>query len=251
VVARDWLENGLADYAAQNFDEIWVYGDEDHFDFRKEYQLPLALQRKMSYLGYFPRKLSPDRRTHLRDYYRSKLMLGESDQLVIVTGGGGRDAVSLYRRYLRCLSSLPKTVVTLLVTGPLIRGSQRQQLSALAEGCVGHRVCVESYLPDLQHMLPAADAVVGMGGAGTVLEIVVACCPGVVVPRGIWASGQQARARLVQEQGWLPVLPLSMATPDRLARMVHALLDAHPRELPLRLGGVDRARRRLAAAVRR
>jgi predicted glycosyltransferase len=245
IVMRDWLDGGLARFAARNFDEIWVYGDRMLLDVVKEYEFPYAIERKVSYLGFFPRKIPAGRREHLRRVFRAALSVDSASRLVVVTGGGGRDAMALYARYLGCVPSLPGDVVSLVVTGPLLPLGAQRQMTALAAQCAPRRVIVRSYVPDLHDMLAAADVVVGMAGAGTVLEMMAARCPGVVVPRGIWASGQQVRGRLVSEQGWLPVLPLSDATPERLGRAVQEQLDRQLPDIGVRFGGVDVASRRL------
>jgi predicted glycosyltransferase len=222
-VIPEWREQGLAAFAGENFDEVWVYGDPEVFDLREAYELPTTMRKKIRYLGHFPALLPAQLTEALRSTGRRRWGCSATDRLVLVTGGGGHDAADLFHAYIRASGHLPDDVVSLLVPGPLFPEDARSELEGLCK-LYGGRLILSDYLTSLEDMLPAVDGVVTMGGGSTVMDVLAAGKPALVLPRAQWKSAQKFRADVLGRRGWIRVLMLPDATPELFASEVRALL---------------------------
>jgi len=245
AVEKAWVTTGLLDFAAECFDEIWVYGSEKVFDWSEHYRLPPPFAARLRYMGYLGERPSEYHRKMASAKLAASYQTGEKP-LVLVTGGGGHDSAELFGRYLDALGRHDAPdVVSLLVTGPLMSPSKVTAIRERLANMPASRVIVRTFVPDLEDTITAADAVVSMGGCLTVSEILAAGTPAAVIPRTQWTSSQQIRAQVLAQHGWLEYLPLEQATPSRLNRTITTLLSTPHGSANVTLTGLRNSAERL------
>src|SRR5262249_5168692 len=155
-----------------------------------------------------------------RDEVRRSLGL-QAEPLVVVHVGGGGDGAALIDAYLRAVKFLPRDVHSLVVTGPLMAQTDRQNLHRQASALP---VTLIEYHEDLATCIAAADLSVSMGGYNTVCEILSTGTRALVVPRKFPRQEQYIRAQRLAARGLIDVLLPTEVTPERLARRVCDLL---------------------------
>jgi predicted glycosyltransferase len=245
VVERQWLDTGLFDFAATHFDEVWVYGEQSMYDWHARYRMPPAFARKVRYMGYLSDAVTPADAARQAAEMRAQRGLDDDRRVVLLTGGGGHDGGELVMRYMDAVESgLLDDVYSIVVSGPLMAPEELAAIHARV-GTIGpERMELYEFVPDLDTLFPAVDAVISMGGC-TVTEILAAGTPSVIVPRGQWASSQQVRAELMAQQGWVRLLPLERADPVAFDEMLQKVLDDGHLAVPLPFRGLQRTSDRL------
>jgi predicted glycosyltransferase len=169
-------------------------------------------------------------------------------EVVVSAGGGavGRPLVeaALQARSRSLAAGLPWRVV--LGTGY----PQREAAALLAAPPRGVRV--ERFRPDLARLFPQAALSISQAGYNTVMELLAAGTPAVVVPfAGGVETEQTLRARLLAERGLIHLVEEAGLAPAALAAAMDRALSA-PRPTPgggLDLGGAARTAAILAEAV--
>jgi predicted glycosyltransferase len=131
-----------------------------------------------------------------RTLARERLGLPDDRPAVLISAGGGGDALADAQLHaaLTALESLPVSVA--VAAGPLYRGTpvRRPGLVWLTQG-------------GLAELLPAFDVAVAAAGYNTFHELMLAGVPAVLLPQPKIADDQHARAALAQEAGAAIVLP--------------------------------------------
>lgn len=222
-----WRREGVYELLDHTYDHILICGSRDVFDPVQEYGFSPAAAAKTVFCGYIkrPEPVLPAGRIRER--------LGAvAAPLVVVTAGGGADGGALMRSYVAALrGAMPKNLVSVIVTGPLLKETDRAELEAAAAGLPG--VTVTSFSSDLVSYLHAADAVVTMGGYNTVCEAVSLGKRPIVVPRVAGSQEQLIRAERFAQRGLVTMLHPDDLTPDRLWRAVQGELNRCTSPAPL------------------
>src|SRR5713226_10144117 len=111
-----WKQQHHYELLANYYDAVLVLGERYLFDVCAEYRFPSAVRAIVTYCGYIAR----ERGATTRDEIRRKLGVSESEQLVVVTTGGGEDGYDLIHNYLSGLEYLPaeNQPTSLVITGP-------------------------------------------------------------------------------------------------------------------------------------
>jgi predicted glycosyltransferase len=171
--------------------------------------------------------------------------------MILVTAGGGRDGLTLFRRVLKALRlNDAHQFDWLLVGGPLMPAAHRAAIAQEVAGSSFARFfdavqCLPEYLA-------AADVVVSMGGYNSVCEILSANRPAVIVPRLGPNSEQLLRAEALSRLGLLCMVHPMEATPERLLQEVgRALSEPLARAGRVDLGGLGAVCNEIAALVER
>ncbi|MEB3295787.1 MAG: glycosyltransferase [Synechococcales bacterium] len=238
VTIADWEKHDYYNAIAQFYDRVLVVGMPQIFDVTREYQFPAAVNRKVRFCGYMRR---PEGHQAVADI-RQALGILPTEQLILVTPGGGEDGYQLISTYLQGLRLLPSqnTLKTLIFTGPEMPASQRM---AIAEQVASlPQVMVREFSDDLMSYIAAADAVVAMGGYNTICEILTADRPAVIVPRIKPSQEQLIRASRMQQLGLFKAIHPEQLSPTKLMRSVlYQLQQDHLRpSLSLDLGALPR-----------
>ncbi|HEX9754283.1 MAG TPA: hypothetical protein VGA42_01175 [Gemmatimonadales bacterium] len=244
AVRADWERQGVYDVLDRYYDRILVYGMREVLDIGSAYALSPGVAAKVRYCGYVTDDYSPPPD---RDAIRAELGLPE--RFLLATGGGGGDAFPLLKAFLDALLLLPE-YPAIVVTGPLMNGSQRATLQTLLNGRTGVQLLAS--VPSLRPYLATAGAVVSMCGYNTVAEIVSLGASAVVVPR-TWRYGEHLKGRAAGEEaeqlmrgqalaslGLVDLVMPEELTPERLAEGIRARVSQGRRTEPppVDLGGL-------------
>ncbi len=170
----------------------------------------------------------------------------EPDRLqeVLVSAGGGlhgapllRAAAEAHRERLAGLG-----LRTRLVTGPFLPDAEASGLRELAATSPG--LSVQEFIPDLCSAMARAAVSVSRGGYNTMIDVLRAGAPAIVVPYDDRGDQEQTeRARRLERLGVLAVLPASELTPERLAATIVRAVEAEPAPVDLDLDGAEQTAR--------
>ena len=224
---EQWHKGGYDEAVRWFYDAVLVLGSAGIFDVRKEYRFSPEVSSKVVYCGYVRR----ERGEKTRKALRRELHVGDDENLVLVTAGGGEDGYQLMQSYLSGLAVAPpsRKVRSLVITGPELPPSKRHMLGDLAASHPG--VQVLEFTDDMMGYMDAADVVVSMGGYNTVCELLTLKKRAVVVPRVEPVAEQRIRAeRLAGLSLFKTILPADL----RPALLMRAVLQEIDRA---RLGG--------------
>jgi predicted glycosyltransferase len=248
VVKREWVDSGLLEFAAEQYDEVWVYGEREVYDWNHEYQLPAPFARRLRHVGYLARRVSAGERSAIREAVRRKLALSDGP-LVLVTAGGGHDALPLVDRYLSAIEAglLDRGIQTLIVTGSLM--PEKHMVQIVSRAAILPQVRVASAIDDFADHLVAADAIVSMAGC-TLGEIAAAGTPVLTVGRLQWPSSQQVRARVMSNLGLGETVPPEKLSGEFIVDTIRHLLERGARAFDLPFSGFDVTASRLLELAR-
>lgn len=194
TVRRDWADGSLLEAIERWYDEVWVYGDPAVFDLRREYGMPDAIAERVRFLGYLAPRVGEAERAAARARWSR-----DGEPLIVATVGGGEDGEALLAAFLEAArrGMLPADARAVAVTGPFLPEPGVRRLAAGAPP----QVSVTRFVPGLEAVLAAADAVVSMAGYNTTCEVLGAGTPAVLVPRRMQRDEQRLRAERLEGLG--------------------------------------------------
>lgn len=202
------------------FDHVIVHGDPNLIPLDATFPLADAIAEKITYTGYV-----------VDDRGVRRGRGGEGHGEVVVSAGGGAVGEQLLRCAMtaRGLSRLNDRVWRVLVGVSVAEANFRAMRDSAPDG-----VSVERARRDFPDLLMNCALSISQGGYNTVMEVLRAGCPAVVVP---FAGGQETeqtmRANLLAERGLLTVLSESALLPEQMAAAVDSALA------PAAAGGLD------------
>jgi predicted glycosyltransferase len=227
---------------ARQFDLLYVHGDPQFFRLEDSFPEARAFAERIRYTGYVT-----DAGAVAAAARASGGSAGRGE--VIVSAGGGAVGLDLMRTALaaRALSPLAE-VPWRLLTGPNVAPADFETLAAAAPG----GVAVERARSDFPEMLTRARLSISQGGYNTVMEVLAAGLPAVVVPfAGVAETEQTQRAAALAARGLITVVPEAGLSPQRLAAAVAlALQNSGAKSAPFRLDGADETARQLIAELK-
>jgi len=198
VVAREWGTPAVRQALRTGYDRLCVYGSPEVFDPRIEYPLPPELADRLEFTGYVVRNGTPP-----------SMGPPSGTPRLLVTMGGGEDGA---RRIELCLDALELSRTeweTIIVGGPLLRGSEARELRHRAQK-LGN-VQVHRFHADLPRILSEASAVVAMAGYNTSAEVLLHRKPCVFLPRAHPRREQTIRAERLARMRLARSLPCPSA----------------------------------------
>ena len=221
VIRNDWRAKNIYASLQELYDEIWVYGDRDIYDPIDQYGIPETIQERIHFTGYIPRRKL---KTATKSTVRKRYGVAEGDDFILVTAGGGGDGYEAIDRYLAMheISAVSLPWKTVIVTGPFMPKSEREQLEKRANAL---SMKITPFHHKLESLIAAADLVISMGGYNTICEILTQQTPSLIIPRETPRKEQLIRAERLKEKGLLEFLSLRDATPQRLRENISLLLD--------------------------
>ena len=202
----------MLDTFAQHFDLALVHGDSDFLPLERSFPEAAGIAAKLRYTGYVVEAAeAPD-----------PVLGTEGTGEAIVSTGGGAVAGPLIEAALaaRALSPLADVPWRFLI-GPNMAEAEFRDLAARAPGSV----TIERARPDFRNLLARGRLSISQAGYNTVLEVLTAGIPSVVVPFAAGAETEQSlRARLLAERGALTLVEEAALTPAGLAAAIEAAL---------------------------
>jgi predicted glycosyltransferase len=220
---------------ARRFDHVLVHGDPDFVALDASFPLDAVLTAKLAYTGYIAEP--PEARGHAGD--------AGWDEVIVSAGGGAVGAALLTTALAaRPLSTTSRTATWRLLAGGELPARDFSRLQATAP----RGVIVERARADFRHLLANARLSVSQAGYNTVMEILAARMPAVLVPfAGNGQTEQPLRADLLRARGRVALVAENALTPRALATAIDRALAAPVAEIALKQDGARESARLLAA----
>jgi predicted glycosyltransferase len=203
------------------FDHILVHGDEAVIPFDATFPGARAIRDKLLYTGYVVDQARPVAGASATD--------GTNE--IIVSIGGGAVGENLLRVAIGAAPAIPGHRWRLLVGANL---SDQTFAAVRAEASRYPHVIVERARPDFRALLSRAALSISQGGYNTLMDVLVARCPAVIVPFAGGAESEQTfRAEEFARRGLISVIAEASLTPPALAAAAQArLLHRHSGTAP-------------------
>ena len=231
----------IVDQVRRDFDFVLVHGDPEFIPLEDSFPLAPEIKDKLIYTGYVAEPCQagdPDYRGH-----------GPGTEQVLVSAGGGAVggtllATAIETRRRGCLVHLEWR----LLSGPNLPEPEFAKLAeALPRG-----VSLERYRPDFPQMLRDCRVSISQAGYNTVLDILQAGAPAVVVP---FAAGreteQNLRAERLAARGVLEMVREEELSPERLASAVARVASKRRAAVAIDTAGTRRSAALIAEMMRR
>lgn len=245
VIREHWHREGTYDVINRYYDAVLIYGCREIFDTVRVYSLDRELRTRIHYCGY----VLSEEAARPKEEVRAELLANEGEKLLVVIGGGGRDAYPMMRA---CIEAIPLVqrqfpISCALVAGPLMASSEKE---SLREEACARRIRFLSHVHGNLSYLNAADFVVTMAGYNSVTEILRLRKRALVIPRLGPSAEQTMRAELFANRRLIDAVSPKGLSPERLARRICFDLEREdfPVEDPLLdMNGAERAAASLMA----
>lgn len=203
------------------FDGVLVHGDRAFLPLEASWPVSAELAGKLHYTGYLAPPSSRAERSR------------DADGEILVSGGGSGAALPLFWLCIEAASLSDPSRRWRILVG---RGVAEADFADLRRSA-SPNVTVEWARPDFPQLLAGCALSISQAGYNTVLDLVAAGRPAIVVPFDEGAETEQAvRAEAMERAGLARSLRLSATSPVAFAAAVEAALQA---ELP-RLPAIDR-----------
>lgn len=216
-------ERWMAEVARTFYDVLLVHSDpgfvrlEDSFPFTED------VAEMIRYTGYVhvpSDQVPPD---------------GEGDDEIIVSCGGGPVGDRLLEAALQARSHARQATGRWRILVSAEHGAGR--LADLRERA-GPGTVVEAARKDFPGLLKRASVSISQAGYNTVLDVLAARCPAVLVPFAEEGETEQLqRAQILAERGMAEVVPEDGLTPERLAAATDGALEIEAPDVRLRTDG--------------
>jgi predicted glycosyltransferase len=226
----------IVDTVHADFDAVLVHGDPNLIPLDASFPLASEIEKRLVYTGYVTK---PGALTH------EDTAAGVDE--VLVSAGGGAVGGALMRTALAarrqgCLADSGWR----LLAGPNLPATEFAALGA----ALPDRVIVERYRVDFPQMLGRCRVSVSQAGYNTVLEILGAGVPAVLVPFAEQRETEQTlRAERLASAGVIEMVAPTALEPDRLASAIERAIQGRPAALKVDTEGADRTARLLAGMI--
>lgn len=206
------------------FDQLLVHGDPDFLPLEHSFPPARELAAQIRYTGYVVDTAST----------QEPVSAAPSGEVVVSTGGGAVAgpliAAALAARPLSPLADTPWRI--------LVGDNLPEELFQSYRAAAPPGVVVERARQDFPALLAGARLSISQAGYNTVLEVLAARRPAVVVPfAGSGETEQPLRAHLLGERGAFTVLPEAELSPAALAKAIRGALSSDP--VPTGFSGLD------------
>lgn len=223
--------------AQRFFDHVLVHGDRDLIPLTASFPEAEAIARKLIYTGYVAEAAAAPAGPG------SASENGRGEVIVMVGGGAVGEPLLRTALLARPLSRARDRVWRLL-TGPNLPDPVHDELRwNAADGVV-----VERWRADIPTLLANATLAVSQAGYNTMMDLLGAAVPAVVVPFTTETETEQAaRAQVLAARGAVTLVPAQELSPKRLAAAIDETLTKPRRSLPLDRRGAETTARAIAA----
>ncbi len=233
-------EADMADRARRWFDLVMVHGDPALIAFGATFPFADRIADLIAYTGYVAAP-APD--TDVMD-------AGGVGDEVVVSVGGGAVGGHLLETALSARSATPLAQSTWrFLLGPDVP----EATAATLRRSAGPGIIVEPARADFAALLRRCRLSISQAGYNTVLDVLAARCPAVLVPFAAEGESEQSiRARLLADRGLVHMVAEHGLTARGLARTVAAAVASPPSEPPpIRMDGRETTVKLIFDGVRR
>ena len=227
----------IVERVERDFDAVLVHGDERLIALGESFPLASQIADRIVYTGYVTGS--------------EPTVIGDGDagaDEVLVSAGGGAVGGELLRTALAARRrGYHADAGWRLLAGPNLPAGEFAGLTAeLPDG-----VIVERYRNDFAQMLRRCRVSVSQAGYNTVLDIIGAGAPAVLVPFAEMRETEQTlRAERLAQRGVVEMLPPAGLSPDRLGEAIERAIRCRSAALELDTNGASRTAAIIADMVR-
>ncbi len=236
-VRRSWQKDGVMERLREDYDRVVVYGCSRFLTTAQELGLGEledgSGEPKVRHVGYLARRMPRVR---------------PSGRLLVMAGGGG-DGHRLLRSVLTTLEtrSAPLRFGVDVVTGPFLSDRRRKEIKERCDALKGD-VNFVAFDPCMERRIAAAKGVISMAGYNSVVEILAARVPALLVPREKPRQEQLLRARRLAPLSGLDWCRQGDLGPEVIEGFFQRMESSRP-EGQLCLNGLRRTRDELLALM--
>ncbi|WP_038363743.1 glycosyltransferase [Bosea sp. UNC402CLCol] len=232
------------------FDAVLVHGEADFLPLERSWPVEAGLRTKLRYTGYLADRPKPAP-SILRNAISGE-MAPQDEGLegrgeIVVSGGGSAAAVPLFELALAAARLGPAVRRWRILVGRSVAEEAFRQLAASAPD----NAIVERARPDFPTLLARCAVSISQAGYNTVLDLIAARRPAIVVPFDAGAETEQAvRAEALERAGLALCLRLSGAEPLTAEGLARAVETQIGRSVPAGGFRADDGGRAVAAVKR-
>jgi predicted glycosyltransferase len=224
----------IVDRVRSDFDFVLVHSDPKLVPLEASFPAAPEISDRLVYTGYIaaadtPAEASP--RAHGSDDAAGL------DEVVVSVGGGAVGGALLSTALETRRRGFLTGLTWRLLTGPNL---PEPQFAALASN-LPERVTVERYRPEFPQILRRCHVSVSQGGYNTVMDVLEARAPAVVVPFASERETEQSlRAERLAARGILEVVQEQELSPERLAQAIDRAISRPLTPIVIDTGGARR-----------
>lgn len=217
-IEEEWARKGVLKALGEFYDTLLVYGEKQHFDFEREYNLPEHLGRKVIHTGYVQPKENLEKEFFALDFPRDR-------PVVTFTLGGGGDGWEYIDTFLTMLEErlAGDDVNFVLLTGPFANQPIVERAKRLES--VRTNVRVLNFTNNSLGLFERSRLVISMGGYNSVCELLHLRKYPLILPRVTPREEQLIRARVFKARGLCDYIHPRDLSPLSLAAKVRELVD--------------------------
>jgi len=216
LLKQEWQKKNVFPLLEELYDELWVYGPAGVSDPLHGIDVKQTVNDKTLFTGYLPRQLPTQVDTDTIQF--------PDKPYILVTPGGGGDGAEMIDWVLRAYEACPTLIPALVVLGPFMPATERNEFLHRAES-LAHVEAI-TFSNHLEHLMAEAEAVIAMGGYNTFCEILSFDKPALILPRSQPREEQLIRARNAADAGLLSMLDLSSErATETMIDGIHKLLQ--------------------------
>jgi len=227
----------IIDRVRTDFDFVFVHGDPGFIPLEASFSAASEIADRLVYTGYISET----------DPIDGGDESAGADEVLVSVGGGAVGttllSTALEARRRGCLAGFTWR----LLAGPNLP----QQAFGILAGALPEGVVLERYRREFPQMLRRCRVSVSQAGYNTVLDILAARAPAVVVPfASERETEQQLRAERLATRGVLELVPETDLTSVRLGRAIERAIKRGPVAISVDTGGARRSARLIANLIR-
>ena len=227
----------IIDRVRTDFDCVFVHGDPGFIPLEASFSAASEIADRLVYTGYISET----------DPIDGGDESAGADEVLVSVGGGAVGttllSTALEARRRGCLAGFTWR----LLAGPNLP----QQAFGILADALPEGVVLERYRREFPQMLRRCRVSVSQAGYNTVLDILAARAPAVVVPfASERETEQQLRAERLATRGVLELVPETDLTSVRLARAIERAIKRGPVAISVDTGGARRSARLIANLIR-
>jgi len=212
-VKAEWSKAQNEQTIRAYYDKIWIYGDPNVYNAVQEYQLADDIADKVSFTGYFDRRVQYEPRNDTAAI-KSRTELGLCEgHFILCMVGGGQDGCRLTEAF--AVAKLPEGSFGVIITGPFMPAETRAKLHNIAAKRTDLRVL--EFVSEPRQFLNQADTVIAMGGYNVISEILSYEKNALIVPRVAPRQEQMIRAERLRTLGMVDVMHPDQVTATGLS----------------------------------
>lgn len=214
VTRGEWGKRNNLDVIDWYYDQVWVYGAPDVYNFCDNYRFGERFDSKVMYTGYLDARKRAAPKVAGNQYPAPvSLETGKSAYNLCMVGGG-QDGFVLAEAF--ALASHPADRMGIIITGPFMDSDKIRRLQDIVQQ--KPNLHLFGFVSEPTRFLQEADRVVAMGGYNTTIEVLAFNKPTLIVPRVRPRLEQLIRAERLSELGYIDLLHPEKLTPLEITR---------------------------------